>query len=99
MSMSDVALRMNQSNAFKFFINYMKIFSQNSLILIPIQIVNGFFVFYIATWVIRFVFPSIHLNMAHIDFGNSVFALLYNRKIVKYLLSNVYLKSSEKHPL
>jgi hypothetical protein len=44
------ALLMNQSIASKFFC--VKIFSQNSLI--PIQIVNGFFVFYNVTWGIIF---------------------------------------------
>jgi hypothetical protein len=40
-----VALRMNQSFAFKFL---WKTFCQNSLI--PIQIFNGFFIIYCATW-------------------------------------------------
>jgi hypothetical protein len=35
-----------------------KIFSQNSLI--PIQILNGFFIFYCATWVVLFFSESTH---------------------------------------
>jgi hypothetical protein len=49
----------------------MKIFSQNSLI--PIQILNGFFIFYCATWVVRLSFI----------FGTSLFSIknLENLKI------------------